>query len=232
MRHLVSIVIGGAAALWLACAGASAADDSAKHAALEAGKTSLPVPRFVSLKSDKVNVRKGPATDQSIVWVFSRAGLPVEVIAESDNWRRVRDSEGADGWVFHSLLSARRTVLITPWSKDQTSVPLYSSASTSSRAVASLQAGVLGNVRELRWRVVRAVGRRLFGLRPAGPALGRLQGRRDQVTGFPRRQLFGAAVCSKTQPPSCPALRRASTTFLPAKDVVGRDKPGHDEFWG
>ena len=78
--------------------------------------------------------------------MFSRAGLPVEVIAESDNWRRVRDSEGADGWVFHSLLSARRTVLITPWSKEQTSVPLYSSASTSSRAVASLQAGVLGNV--------------------------------------------------------------------------------------
>ena len=125
----------------------AAAEDSVKQAAVEAtGKSALPLPRFVSLKSDKVNVRKGPNTDQAIVWVFSRAGLPVEVIAESDNWRRVRDSEGADGWVFHSLLSARRTVLITPWPKEQTSVPLYSSASTSSRAVASLQAGVLGNV--------------------------------------------------------------------------------------
>ena len=147
MRHLVSI--GDWGLVWRSCffaGGAGAADDVARHAALEPGKSSLPVPRFVSLKSDKVNVRKGPATDQSIVWVFSRAGLPVEVIAESDNWRRVRDSEGADGWVFHSLLSARRTVLITPWSKEQTSVPLYSSASTSSRAVASLQAGVLGNV--------------------------------------------------------------------------------------
>ncbi|MBK5197150.1 MAG: SH3 domain-containing protein [Methyloceanibacter sp.] len=123
----------------------SAAEDNVKKAAVE-GKTSLPVPRFVSLKSDKVNVRKGPSTDQSIVWVFSRAGLPVEVIAESENWRRVRDSEGADGWVFHSLLSARRTVLITPWSKDQASVLLYGSASTSSRVVAELQSGVLGNV--------------------------------------------------------------------------------------
>jgi SH3-like domain-containing protein len=106
----------------------------------------LPLPRFVSLKSDRVNVRKGPSTEQAIVWVFSRAGLPVEVIAESDNWRRVRDSEGADGWVFHSLLSGRRTVLVEPWSKDHESVPLYASESTSARVVAQLQTGVLGNV--------------------------------------------------------------------------------------
>jgi SH3-like domain-containing protein len=127
--------------------GNGAAQDSVKQAAVEAsGKPALPLPRFVSLKSDKVNVRKGPSTDQAIVWVFSRAGLPVEVIAESNNWRRVRDSEGADGWVFHSLLSARRTVLVMPWSKDEESVPLYASKSTSSRAVAALQSGVLGNV--------------------------------------------------------------------------------------
>ena len=123
------------------------AEDSVKQAAVDApGKPTLPVPRFVSLKSDKVNVRKGPSTDQSIVWVFSRAGLPVEIIAESDNWRRVRDSEGADGWVFHSLLSARRTALVTPWSKGDERVPLYNSESTGSRAVAELQSGVLGNV--------------------------------------------------------------------------------------
>jgi SH3-like domain-containing protein len=123
-----------------------AAGDTVKQATVEGSQTSLPVPRFVSLKSDKVNVRKGPSTDQSIVWVFSRAGLPVEVIAESDNWRRVRDSEGADGWVFHSLLSARRTVLVTPWAKGDERIPLYGSKSTSSRALAELQAGVLGNV--------------------------------------------------------------------------------------
>jgi SH3-like domain-containing protein len=144
-RVLIGLLI--ALALSLRAHGvAEGADDIIKQAAVEGPKTSLPVPRFVSLKSDKVNVRKGPSTEQSIVWVFSRAGLPVEVIAESDNWRRVRDSEGADGWVFHSLLSARRTVLITPWSKDGSTVPLYSSRSTNSRAVAQLQAGVLGNV--------------------------------------------------------------------------------------
>jgi SH3-like domain-containing protein len=124
----------------------AAAEDGVKQAAVDSSKAALPVPRFVSLKSDKVNVRKGPSTDQSIVWVFSRAGLPVEIIAESENWRRVRDSEGADGWVFHSLLSARRTVLVTPWAKGEESVPLYASKSTSSRVVATLQSGVLGNV--------------------------------------------------------------------------------------
>jgi len=147
VRHLVSIGVAAALGLVLLTGiDGSAAEDSVRQAAVDAGKAALPVPRFVSLKSDKVNVRKGPSTDQSIVWVFSRAGLPVEVIAESDNWRRVRDSEGADGWVFHSLLSARRTVLVTPWSKGEERVPLYNSNSTSSRAVAELQSGVLGSV--------------------------------------------------------------------------------------
>ena len=73
--------------------GDGGAQEDVKQAAVEpSGKAALPVPRFVSLKSDKVNVRRGPSTDQAIVWVFSRAGLPVEVISESDNWRRVRDS--------------------------------------------------------------------------------------------------------------------------------------------
>ena len=147
LRRLSSGLALAVSALVAFGTGDGGAQDSVKQAAVEsAGKPSLPVPRFVSLKSDKVNVRKGPSTDQAIVWVFSRAGLPVEVIAESDNWRRVRDSEGADGWVFHSLLSARRTVLVTPWSKDEESVPLYSSKSTGSRPVAALQSGVLGSV--------------------------------------------------------------------------------------
>jgi SH3-like domain-containing protein len=147
VSYRVSIGVAAALGLILLAGGeGDAAEDSVKQAAVDAGKAALPVPRFVSLKSDKVNVRKGPSTDQSIVWVFSRAGLPVEVIAESDNWRRVRDSEGADGWVFHSLLSARRTALVTPWSKGEERVPLYSSNSTGARAIAELQANVLGNV--------------------------------------------------------------------------------------
>lgn len=147
MRQLLLI---GLAALTVALPSIreAVAENGVKQAAVEASKSAPSIPRFVSLKSDKVNVRNGPSTDQAIVWIFSRAGLPVEVIAESDNWRRVRDSEGADGWVFHSLLSARRTVLVTPWEKGEESVPLYSSKSTGSRAVAALQSGVLANVLE------------------------------------------------------------------------------------
>src|SRR3972149_4758083 len=69
----------------------------------------LPVPRYVSLKVDKVNVRKGPSREHEVNWVFTRAGLPVEVSAEFENWRRIRDAEGSEGWVFPSLLSGRRT---------------------------------------------------------------------------------------------------------------------------
>jgi SH3-like domain-containing protein len=134
------------ALILLAGVDAHAADDGTGPATGPSGQSHLPVPRFVSLKSDRVNVRKGPSTDQAIVWVFSRAGLPVEVIAESDNWRRVRDSEGADGWVFHGLLSGRRTALIAPWSKDHESVPLYGRKSTSAQPVADLAPNVLGNV--------------------------------------------------------------------------------------
>ena len=64
----------------------------------------LPVPRYVSLKSDHVNVRAGPTKDNDVAWVYTRSGLPVEITAEFENWRRVRDSEGAEGWVYHSLL--------------------------------------------------------------------------------------------------------------------------------
>ncbi len=62
------------------------------------------MPRFVSLKSDRVNVRGGPQKEQEVRWVYTRAGMPVEITAEYENWRRIRDWEGAEGWVYHSLL--------------------------------------------------------------------------------------------------------------------------------
>jgi SH3-like domain-containing protein len=107
--------------------------------------TGLPLPRYVSLKSDRVNLREGPSQDHQTIWVFQRAGLPVEITAESDNWRKIRDSEGTEGWVLQSLLSGRRTALVAPWKKE--TLALYAKPSLSSEVVAKLQAGVLGNVR-------------------------------------------------------------------------------------
>jgi SH3-like domain-containing protein len=103
----------------------------------------LPVPRFVSLKSDLVNVRSGPNKDQEVRWVYTRAGMPVEITAEFENWRRIRDWEGAEGWVYHSLLSGRRSAVVVPISKDNL-VPLYASPDAKATETARLQSGVLG----------------------------------------------------------------------------------------
>ena len=111
--------------------------------------TGLPVPRYVSLKSDRVNLREGPSKDHRTSWVFQRAGLPVEIVAEFETWRRIRDSEGTEGWVLHSLLSGRRTALITPWAKgDAAPLPLYERADERAEVVARLQPGVIANVRQ------------------------------------------------------------------------------------
>lgn len=121
-------------------------------------------PRFASLKADRVNVRRGPGSEHAIEWVFRRAGLPVEVIAASDIWLRVRDSEGSTGWVLASLLSGRRTALIEPWEVKggaaRPQVPLRSADSESSAALAHVEAGVLANVRSCdgRWCLVNVAG--------------------------------------------------------------------------
>ena len=72
----------------------------------------LPLPRFVSLASEKTNVRAGPGQKYPIKWVLNRKSLPVEVILEFEHWRKIKDHEGAEGWVFHSLLSGKRTAII------------------------------------------------------------------------------------------------------------------------
>ena len=90
------------ASLW-ALAGPAAARDDA-----------LPLPRFVSLKSAEVNLRTGPGTRYPIEWVYKRRALPVEIFAEFDNWRRVRDWEGTVGWIHRALLSGHRSALVTP----------------------------------------------------------------------------------------------------------------------
>jgi SH3-like domain-containing protein len=109
------------------------------------------LPRFVSLKSDRVNMRSGPSTDQPILWVYRRAGLPLEVLQEGpDGWRKVRDSEGAAGWVLQTVLSNRRTALIVPWDvkpgTPPTIVMVRTEQSDRSAPVAEVEAGVIANI--------------------------------------------------------------------------------------
>ncbi len=106
----------------------------------------LPVPRFVSLKADRINVRSGPNKDHEVRWVYTRAGMPVEVTAEFENWRRIRDWEGAEGWVYHSMLSGKRTAVVVPKINDRL-VPLYEHPDIEAAEVARLQAGVVGSLK-------------------------------------------------------------------------------------
>ena len=112
--------------------------------------TGLPLPRFVSLKASKVNLRKGPGTEYPTAWVFRQAGLPVEVIREFETWRQVRDADGTTGWVIRSLLSNRRTVQVLPWDVKSDAarprVEVRKSRYGSADAVAIVEAGVLADV--------------------------------------------------------------------------------------
>ncbi|RTL53849.1 MAG: aspartyl-trna synthetase [Bradyrhizobiaceae bacterium] len=140
------------AGLWgiAGCGGATARDTVPTT-------SGLPVPRYVSLKSDHVNVRAGPTKDQDVSWIYTRSGLPVEVTAEFENWRRVRDSEGAEGWVYHSLLSGKRTAVITMKKKDQLA-SLHDSPDEDSAVAARLQAGVVAQVKRCNGSWCRITG--------------------------------------------------------------------------
>lgn len=139
----------------VALSGAAAAAPSEPGNGSQSG---LPVPRFVSLKSDKVNVRTGPTKDHDVSWVFARSGLPVEITAEYENWRRIRDWEGAEGWVYHSLLSGKRAAFVTKLKSSNELVPLFESADPDSTVKARLEPGVLGQVKRCNGTRCRFVG--------------------------------------------------------------------------
>ena len=106
-------------------------------------ETGLPIPRFVSLRKDEVNLRAGPGTRYPINWTYHRAGLPVEIINEFGNWRQVRDFDGVDGWALHSMLSGKRTAMI--WKKTQF---LYREPESDSAKLLKAEPGVVADIKE------------------------------------------------------------------------------------
>ena len=106
---------------------------------LSVGPSGLPLPRFASLASSEVNVRTGPSMDHPIRWIYSRPGLPVRVVEESDVWRRIEDPDGETGWAHSSLLSVRRTVVILGPGVQE----LRRSTAEDGRIVARLEPGVV-----------------------------------------------------------------------------------------
>lgn len=113
------------------------------QAALGADKVTIPVPRFVTLRSDDVNVRLGPGKQYPVEWIYKKKDLPVEVVQEFDTWRKIRDSQGTEGWVAQGMISGRRSILI----KGDTRA-IRASADPKADIVARAEPGVMGKLLE------------------------------------------------------------------------------------
>ena len=107
------------------------------------GASGLPLPRFVSIKSDAANVRRGPGPNFPLLWQYQRRNLPLEVIAEYDDWRRVRDHQGEEGWMKAPLLSGARTVIVR---RSAHAVILRAVPNATGGVVALIQPGVIGTL--------------------------------------------------------------------------------------
>ena len=146
----------GAIAALLALSSIAAVAGGAR-AGSDAATSGLPVPRFVSIKVDRVNVRGGPDKDHDVTYIYTRVGWPVEITAEFENWRRIRDSDGSEGWVYHSLLSGKRMAAVHLKAKSDLA-QLHAKPETDSPVTAQLQVGVLGAVKFCTGTWCRLVG--------------------------------------------------------------------------
>ncbi|MBW8284190.1 MAG: SH3 domain-containing protein [Rhizobium sp.] len=111
MRHFV---LRASLVSWIALGLCAMGGSVAEAQGVSKGSSGLPLPRFVSLKAKRVNLRIGPSTDYAVSWLYLKSGLPVEIIQEYENWRRIRDADGTEGWVSQTLLSGERTAVAPP----------------------------------------------------------------------------------------------------------------------
>ncbi len=132
-----------------------------------ANPSGLPLPRFATTRSEPINVRVGPGTRYEVAWIYLRPGLPVEIIQEFDTWRKIRDVDGAEGWVHQNLLSGARAGYVAPWDEDAR-IPLRSGRSAEAAPRALLSSRFRIGIEECdgQWCAVSAVHQR-EGERPA-----------------------------------------------------------------
>lgn len=116
------------------------------------GAEKNPVPRFVSFRPNEVNVRVGPGPNYPVEWIYLKAGFPMEVIAEFDTWRKVRDLEGIEGWVHQSMLTSKRHAIIRG-----TEALMFAKEDSKSPPLVRLQQGVVVDLLRCRgeWCQVR-----------------------------------------------------------------------------
>lgn len=102
----------------------------------------MPVPRYVSLKFDKVNARSGPGDDHRLLWVYRVRGLPVQVVAETAEWRRICDPEGGLAWVHRRTTDGRQMVM----NRNRTPAPLLKKPRDDAKATAYLSPRTLASL--------------------------------------------------------------------------------------
>src|SRR6266702_3841215 len=134
-------------------AAAQAGDKSV--AAPQRKGSGFPLPRFASLKADEVNVRTGPGPRYPVDWVFKSRNMPVEIVAEYENWRKIRDWQGTSGWVRENLLTGKRGFVIPA-----KPASLHKSPAPSAEVVAKLEPEVTGEIRSCAgdWCRVKVAG--------------------------------------------------------------------------
>ena len=126
---------------WLIAVGAVYAVCPAGSAQTKLGPSGLPLPRFVTVAASEANLRMGPGSRYPIEWVYRRSGLPVQIVAEYDLWRRVRDQDGDEGWMFGGLLSGRRNIVVM-----HPRTTLFAQAKETSARILVAEKGVQGRL--------------------------------------------------------------------------------------
>lgn len=138
LAFCISLPLIGSPMLNLFSPSASSGQAAAQEARLVVQGSGLPVPRFVTLKSDEVNMRKGPGREYPVAWVYQRRGMPLKVIAEYDVWRKVEDPDGTIGWIHSPLLSLKRNAMLT-----ERVTKIYRKADEGAEVVAVAERGVV-----------------------------------------------------------------------------------------
>ena len=123
------------------------------------GPSGLPLPRFVTTRSDPINVRVGPGERYNIVWTYVKSGIPVEIIQEFDTWRKIRDVDGDEGWIHQNLLVGNRAGYVTPILANG-DIALRASESDDSSVRAQLGPGLKVSIKQCNgdWCEVSAAG--------------------------------------------------------------------------
>ncbi|MFN9543971.1 MAG: SH3 domain-containing protein [Alphaproteobacteria bacterium] len=104
--------------------------------------TGRPVPRWVTIKANRVNVRHMPGLEHPILWTYVKAGTPVRIIEEYYNWRKIEDLNGTKGWVKAAMLDGRRNVMVT----GRVNQPLLDAPHADARTIAYAAPGLVAKV--------------------------------------------------------------------------------------